>query len=210
MKTDLEDIIKACKKQKRPAQQEVYERYADKMRAVCRRYCKNTDDAEDQLQEGFIKVFKNIGQYDWKGSFEGWMRRVFVGNTINFIKSKDYRIFSQSGGIDLHEAVLVTEYDDESELFFKSDNIEIEEEVSVDELIAMLQELPNGCRVVFNLYVIEEYGHKEIAELLNITVGTSKSQLSKARKMLQACVSKYVAKKKKAEVKRSSWYLKVI
>ncbi|MCF8370092.1 MAG: sigma-70 family RNA polymerase sigma factor [Bacteroidales bacterium] len=180
------------------------------MRAVCRRYCKNSEDAEDLLQEGFIKVFKNIDQYNWSGSFEGWMRRIFVGNTINYIKSKDYEIFSQHGDIDSFDLCLANDDNHDNELFFKSGQIEIEEEVSVDELIAMLQELPNGCRVIFNLYVIEEYSHKEIAELLHITEGTSKSQLSKARKMLQLHVSRYVAKKKDEKAKRANWYLRVI
>ena len=210
MKTELEHIIKACKKQKRPAQQEVYERYADKMRAVCRRYCKNSEDAEDLLQEGFMKVFKNIGQYEWKGSFEGWMRRIFVGNTINYIKSKDYKVFSESGRVESQESFLASEFTDDSDLFFKADGIEIEDELSIDEMILMLQDLPNGCRVVFNLYVIEEYTHKEIAELINVTVGTSKSQLSKARKMLQERIEQYVSKKRAEKKKRENWYLKVI
>ncbi len=210
MNYELDNIINACKKGDREAQQKVYELYAAKMRAVCRRYCKNTDDAEDLLQEGFMFVFKKIGQFKWKGSFEGWMRTVFIGKSVNYVKSKDFKVFNQSVEVDSDTFYHADEDDKERELFYKSENIEIEDELSIDELIAVLQELPNGYRVVFNLYAIEEYTHKEISKLLDITIGTSKSQLSKARKLLQMHLANYLAKKKESQRTNESRVLKVV
>ncbi len=138
------------------------------MYGVCLRYLKNQFDAEEALLNGFMKIYQHIGQYEAKGSFEGWVRRVMVNEALAFLRKKE----------PLHLAI------DDSHIQVAGVGT-ADEELAEEELVKLLQSLPAGYRAVFNLYAIEGYSHKEIAEMLDITEGTSKSQLSKARAMLQ-------------------------
>lgn len=153
----------------RKAQQDLYNGYAPKMFAICMRYAASQSEAEDLLQEGFIKVFQYLHQYRGEGNFEGWMRRIFVNTAIEGIRKRN---FWQKLG------------DSESNLESGSD-LNGFENLSLLDLMKLIQGLSDGYRTVFNLYVIEGYSHKEIGELLNISEGTSKSQLSRAKAILQ-------------------------
>jgi len=178
------------------------------MRAICLRYCRNNFDAEDILQEGFIKVFTSIEQFKWKGSFEGWMRRIFIGCAVNYLKEKEFNMFRKSLEIDPSKEGDFEEGD--QELFFKSGDFEMEEKLSIETLVDILQKLPVGYRLIFNLYAIEEYTHKEISRMLNISTGTSKSQLSKARKYLQAHLYDHVQELKKKADEDEDRLLKIV
>ena len=164
-----EELIRRCLNNNVKAQEEFYRRYASKMYGVCLRFAKNRMEADDFLQEGFIKVFINLGSFRGDGSLEGWIRRTIVNTAINLIKKN-------------HKYLQDTELD-------KAEVVETQasalENLSAEELLGMIAELPVGYRMVFNLNVIEGYTHKEIGELLNISENTSKSQLSRARSALQ-------------------------
>lgn len=164
-------LIAACKKGNRKAQRILYERYAAKMFGVCRRYIYNEADVEDTLLNAFYKVFANIHTFEDKGSFEGWIRRIVVNESLMFLRKKKRM----------------------STLYIEMSDKEIEvptaakaqEDLQEADILKLLDELPDGYRTVFNLYVIEGYKHREIADMLNISINTSKSQLIKARKMLR-------------------------
>jgi RNA polymerase sigma-70 factor (ECF subfamily) len=170
-----EQLIERCINNDVVAQELLYRRYASKMFGVCLRYASNKMEAEDILQEGFIKVFANLKNYRGEGSFEGWIRKTMVNTAINHYR-KNLRYFQNIDieSVDIHDT------------FDKNGLSSLTEE----ELLKLVQELPQGYRMVFNLYVIEGYSHKEIAEQLNISENTSKSQLSRARGVLQAKVKK--------------------
>jgi RNA polymerase sigma-70 factor (ECF subfamily) len=143
---------------------------------VCFRYCKNREEAEDVVQEGFIKVFKNISSFKFEGSFEGWIRRIMVNTAIEFLrKQKQSKIFDDIEEVYVHPE---SNYDATSQL-------------SEKELLTMVHSMPMGYRTVFNMYAIEGYSHKEIAEALGISEGTSKSQLAKAKAHLRDLLHKY-------------------
>jgi RNA polymerase sigma factor (sigma-70 family) len=163
-------LISECLSNVRQAQFQLYEKFAPKMLPICRRYSKNDWDAEDILQEGFIKVFRYLSDFRNNGSFEGWMRRIMVTSALNFYKRKKI-IYN------------------ENELNYLPD-LEIPEMVITaglfnEELLRMVDDLPNGYKSVFDLNTIQGYSHKEIGEMLNISVNTSKSQLTRARMSLQ-------------------------
>ena len=161
------ELIKQAKKQNNKAQYKLYSKYAPKMLSVCRMYTKDTQYAEDVMVTGFTKVFKHINKYNNKGSFEGWIRRIMINESINFIRTKK-------------EIVLVdTWHDNQQHACSNLNNLETQD------IQNLIDQLPPGYRAVFNLYIIEGYKHHEIAKLLNISEGTSKSQLSHARKLLQ-------------------------
>ncbi len=162
-------LVRGLKSGKPDVQRYVYDLYADRMMALCMRYARDRDDAADTLQEGFIRVFRKIDTFKEEGSLEGWIRRVITNVAIR----------SYQRNARLHVAVDL----DEAEREVSTNTIESEH--SAEELLAMIQRLPDGYRVVFNLYAIEGYSHEEIAEQLEISVGTSKSQLSRARHSLQ-------------------------
>ena len=181
-------LIEQCKKGKQQAQEELYDRFSAAMLATCMRYTGNRAEAEDLLQEGFIKVFKNI--YEFKARNEGslatWIKRIMINTSINFLREK--KRFSFIENIESY-----SNYD-------KTDSFFEEFEVVTpgsDELMKMIDELPDGYRIVFNLYVLENYGHKEIAQTIGITEGTSKSQLAKARVFLQKRIQMTCGLKKK-------------
>jgi len=163
-------LIEGVLKKDPKAQETMYRRFAPKMYGVCLRFARNTMEAEDILQEGFIKVYTYLKDYRYEGSFEGWIRRTFVNTAINFYRRKSKELLEVS--IQQHEIAVPF-------------NATIIENLSVKELLKLIQELPEGYRIVFNLNVMEGYTHKEIAELLGISENTSKSQLSRARTALQ-------------------------
>lgn len=167
--SDLDEIIKKCKEGNSKAQTELYRLFASKMFGVCMRYAKDSADAEDLVQEGFIRVFTKISQFESKGSFEGWVRRVMVNTALekfrknnNLYPVEDMKVFES------------TEMSD--------DTIS---NISANDLMNIIQELPPRYRMVFNLFAIEGYSHQEIGEMMNISEGTSKSNLSRARIILQ-------------------------
>ena len=168
-------LLKGCIQGRREAQQQLYNLFSSKMFGVCLRYAKDHHNAEDLLQDGFVKVFKNISKFRGEGSFEGWMRRIFVNTAI-----EQYR-----KGNHLYPVL-----DSEMPEVHHVDNKALEN-LAVRDLLDMVNKLSPGYRTVFNLYVIEGFSHKEIAEMLKVTEGTSKSQLARARYILQEMIYKY-------------------
>lgn len=163
------DIIKGCIKGKADCQRMLFETYARKMMSVCLRYVVNYHDAEDILQEAFIKVFAHIHQFKFEGSFEGWLRKIVVNTALKALQKKK-----------LHFAEV-----NESTISLADADAGAPSNLQAEQLMKILNHLPDGYRIVFNLYVIEGYDHEEIAKMLNIQTSTSRSQLVKARKMLQ-------------------------
>jgi len=168
-------LVERCRKKESGALDELYKMYAKKMYGVCLRYAKNKMDAQDLLHDGFIKIFNSLNEYSGKGSFEGWMRRIMVNTSINFYRKYSGRFFGMDDG-----AIPEPTADDQN----------IISQLSTQELLAHIQNLPDGYRMVFNLYVIEGYQHNEIAKLLGISENTSKTQLMKARKWLMQKIKK--------------------
>jgi RNA polymerase sigma-70 factor, ECF subfamily len=166
------DLIKLAIEQNRSAQQKLYSKFAPKMLGVCRQYIKDVQQAEDVMITAFMKVFVSLQNYENKGSFEGWIRRIMVNESISFLRANKKATF----------------IDDEN--FTDEVFNETEQNFSVAEIQFLIDTLPDGYKMVFNLYAIEGYKHQEIAKMLNINEGTSKSQLSHARKMLQAQILK--------------------
>jgi RNA polymerase sigma-70 factor (ECF subfamily) len=164
------NLIEKCIANDRKAQYEFYNRYSPKLYGVCLRYAKTVIDAEDIMQEGFIKVFKFLKDYRGEGSFEGWLRKIMVTTAMNFYKKKN--LFSK----DIEPESIRTP--------FRNDH-EIVAEMSHKEILSFIHELPEGYRMVFNLNTIEGYSHKEIGEIMQISVNTSKSQLSRAKSSLR-------------------------
>jgi len=166
---NLENIIKGCIAGKSTSRELLYKMFANKMWGVCLRYAKDYDEAKDILQEGFIKAFEKIEQFEGRGHFEGWLRKIMVNTALAEYRKKRY----------LH---LETEHaSNNSDESFEH----IECNIAAAELLEIIQELPSQYKLVFNLFAIEGYSHKEIAELLKISEGTSKSNLSRARNILQ-------------------------
>lgn len=162
----LEQLIHDCKKNDIKAQEQLYKQYAPKMFSVCLKYSRNYAEAQDNLQDGFLLVFDKINSFEFKGSFDGWIKRVMVNHVL-----QQYRNKSFLSPIDEDIA-------DEVE-------VEIEDNVSIDFLMKIIQELPDRYRLVFNLSVFENYSHQEISDSLGISVGTSKSNLSRAKMILK-------------------------
>lgn len=167
---DEQQLIEGCRKGERRAQKELYEMYSRKMMGVCLRYVSDRETARDLLQDGFVKVFTNINAYSGVGSFEGWMRKIFVNCALEYLRKSDV----------LREA---TDLDNTSELVQPDSSVI--SDLSAAELMKLVQELPAGFRTVFNMFAIEGYSHKEISEMLNITESTSRSQFTRARQLLQ-------------------------
>lgn len=174
MQTEKE-LIQSCIKGNRNSQRMLYEQFSGKLFALCLRYAKDRADAEDYLQEGFIKIFTNLGQYKFEGSFEGWMRRVIITTALQHLR-KD----KQQPEYELPE----------KHIALADGSDDVLDKLSADELMEHIQALPAGYRTVFNLYVLEEFSHKEIAAELGISEGTSKSQLARARALLQKMIKK--------------------
>lgn len=163
-----QELIRRCKAHDREAQKKLYNRYAPVLLAICRRYVKVLEDAEDVLLESFYKIFSNIGQYEGKGSFEGWIKRICVNESLMFLRKKhNFNLSLENSHLQIGDPEPNVE-----ELLFEGD------------ILALLHLLPTGYRTVFNLYVLEGYKHREIAVRLGISINTSKSQLIQAKKKL--------------------------
>lgn len=163
-----DELIDGCRKGNRALQKALYNRYCKKMMVVCLRYSKSSPEAEDILQEGFVKVFQGLGGFRQDSKLETWMTRIMVNTALNHHRKKLY----------LHPMVDVEDIDlPQTEVSLSG--------IHFTQLLEMIQQLPQGCQVVFNLFAIEGYGHKEIAEMLGISEGTSKSQYARARSLLQ-------------------------
>jgi RNA polymerase sigma factor (sigma-70 family) len=173
-----DSIIEGCIAGKRSAQNALYRKFSAMMLSVCMRYAQNRDEAEDILQEAFIKIFQNIAGFRGEGSFEGWMKRIMINHALNHYRKNKKTPFTQ----DINEI-------NEQDILGKEEIQGHHEPVSADILLSLIQLLPQGYRMVFNLYVFEEYSHKEIAKELNISESTSKTQLLKARRMLRRKLS---------------------
>ena len=177
MKTDDTNLITGCMKGDRQAQNQLYQKYKAVLFGVCLRYANSREEAEDMLQEGFIKIFSDLYQYKPTGPLGGWMRKVVINVALQHIrKNKKFRIFEN------HEQI-VAGYEPDLKIF--KDNRE-------EAILKIVQQLPDGYRIIFNLYVIEEFTHKEIAEKLGISVSTSKSQYSRARAALRSMLEKNI------------------
>jgi RNA polymerase sigma-70 factor (ECF subfamily) len=175
-KEQLEQIIKGCLQNNRRSQEELFKLYYGRMLGVCMRYATDRDSAEEMLQEGFIKIFDKLDAFDYKGSFEGWMRRIISNTAIDSIRRNKRN-------------PTLTDNDEDFKLGAEDPIVEAEERefVGLKAEIALeaIQQLSPSYRAVFNLYVMEDYTHREIAEILGISEGTSKSNLSKAKLNLQ-------------------------
>ena len=169
----LNKLIKQCANNDQRAQKEIYQLFAGKLFSICLKYSKNKQEAQDNFQDGFITIFNKIGQFNFKGSFEGWLKRVMV-NTIllKYRKKTVLNIVTE----EIPDEVVV-DIDDE--------------EISLDFLLNLIQELPERYRMVFNLYVLDGCSHKEIAKMLKIAEGTSKSNLARARGILKQKIEVY-------------------
>jgi RNA polymerase sigma-70 factor (ECF subfamily) len=163
------DLINACKRQNARAQRMLYDRYSPIMMGLCRRYVRGEPEAEDVMIKGFMKVFTKIEMFQGKGSFEGWIKRIMINESLTYIRQNKAMYLET----DIEVAEREPDYD------------KISTELEAKDLLKLVNELPSGYRTIFNLYAIEGYSHKEIAELLNISENTSKSQLSRARMQLQ-------------------------
>jgi RNA polymerase sigma factor (sigma-70 family) len=163
------ELIEGCAEGNRAAQKALYERYCRKMMVICQRYAKSTLEAEDILQEGFIKVFGNIKSFRADALLSTWMTRIMINTALNAQRQKLYLLPM----VDVNDVVMSERAEVSLAAFHLSD------------LTAMVQSLPDGCRIVFNLYAIEGYSHKEIGEMVGISEGTSKSQYSRAKDLLR-------------------------
>lgn len=171
-------LIAGCKEGNRDCQRVLYETYSSLMYGICLRYCEDTDAAQDLLHDGFIKIFSVIGSYLGKGSFEGWLKRIFINMALEKIrKEKNY----QQTDDDIQNLPEVVDEGSEAESL-----------ITEGELMEMVKSLPKGYQTVFNLYAIEDYSHKEIAEMLKISEGTSRSQYIRARQLLQDKVRAFI------------------
>ncbi len=165
-------LIENCLKGDRRTQQELYNNFSPKMYAVCLRYSGNAEDARDLLQDGFVKVFSNLHRYRGDGSFEGWVRRIFINTSIEHFRRKVYL----NPITEAHENT------------FEDKELTALDGIATKDVLKLVQKLSPGYRTVFNLYVVEGYNHKEIGELMGISEGTSKSQLARAKSTLQEMV----------------------
>jgi len=181
--SEIKKIIKGCLAGNRRDQELLYRRHSAKLYAVCLQYSGNDEEARDILQEGFIKIFENLAQYKHEGSFEGWMRRITVNTALEKFRSR----------INLYR---VDDIDMLPELDADPDNQDYAG-LEVTDLLEIIRELPPKYRMVFNLYAIEGYSHKEVSKIVNISEGTSKSNLSRARAILQRRVGSYTGIKKR-------------
>jgi RNA polymerase sigma factor (sigma-70 family) len=186
---DEEIILKGCREGKRIAQKQLYDKYVSLMLAICLRYSKSRDEAEDLLQEGFLKIFQNINTYRKHGSLEGWIKRIMINHALNQYKKNRKIPFAED-----------VDSINENEILSVHEEIEKNEPVPAETLLAMIQSLPEGYRMVFNLYVFEGYSHREIAEAINFSENTSKTQLMKARRQLQEKIFEYTNMKETAFV----------
>ena len=170
----LTQLIENCKINDAKAQSELYKLFSSKLFSVCLKYSRNYAEAEDNLQDAFVTIFKKIGQYKSKGSFEGWLKRITINTALQCYRTQ--------GVFDIVNDHLIEDV---------AITIEDEDNISLDYLLKIIQELPDRYRLVFNLYVMDGYSHQDIAEMLKITTGTSKSNLARARQILKDKITDY-------------------
>ncbi len=171
-----EQLIAGCKSGERAAQKELYNTYSRRMMGVCLRYVADRETARDLLQEGFVKVFSHIASFYGSGSFEGWMRKIFVNCALEYLRKADV----------LREAA---ELSDTAGMKLQDRTFDPSSEWSAAELMQLIHELPSGARTVFNLFAIEGYSHREISEMLQISENASRTQLVRAKQILQRRIS---------------------
>lgn len=169
----LKQLIQKCNKNDTKAQAELYQLFAGKLFSVCLKYCKNYAEAEDNLQDAFVTIFNKISQYKHKGSFEGWLKRITINTALQ--RYRNQGVFEIIDDTNIEDVEVTVEDDD----------------VTLEFLLQIIQELPDRYRLVFNLYVLDGYSHKNIADMLDITIGTSKSNLARARKILKDKIEDY-------------------
>ncbi len=169
-----QQLINRALKKERKAQKELYDKFSPQMLGLCAYYVKDRHNAEEVMLNGFFKAFTKLETFKREGSFEGWLKRIMIYESISFLRKKNELIFT-----------------DNLVIYEKQSENNIEQNIAVNELIDLIDELPPSCKVVFNLYVIEGYKHHEISDLLGISEGTSKAQLFRARKSLQQKVGKF-------------------
>jgi RNA polymerase sigma-70 factor (ECF subfamily) len=168
---DEEELIAGCIRGNSAAQRQLYEKYARKMMGVCLRYAGNRETARDLLHDGFIRLFSKINTYKGEGSFEGWMRRLFINTALEYLRKKD----------------ALTKYSEYS-MTEQSEDYSVFEKLSEEELVAYIAAMPAGFRMVFNLYAVEGFSHLEMAKMMNISESTSRSQYTRARGYLQKII----------------------
>lgn len=180
MSEQQQKLIDGCKRGEPKSQKSLYDTYAGKMMSVCMRYCGNDrETAMDLLQDGFIKVFTYIRSYDGRGSLEGWIRKIMVNVALDHVRTADLLRMAES-------------IDAVSESAVENIDCSTIDKLSADELMEIIGELPVGFRTVFNLFAIEGYSHKEIAEMLEISESTSRSQLTRAKQLLQKRLKDFI------------------
>lgn len=179
-KYTIEDLVKRCRAGERKAQEVLYKQFAAKMLGVCMRYATDRMEAEDMLQNGYITVFQKIGDYRGDGSFEGWIRRIMVHSAIGYYRKH-------------HKLMQLVDIDEHGNQ--QSVNPAALATLDAKDMMALVQQLSPGYRMVFNLYAIEGYSHKEIGDIMGISEGASKSQLSRARAILKEQITKQEGKK---------------
>ena len=171
----LEQLIIKCKKNDAQAQSQIYKLFSSQLFSLCLKYSKNYAEAQDNLQDSFVTIFKKIDQFSNKGSFEGWMKRITINTALQRYRSVGvFDIVNE----DQIEDVAIENY---------------EEDISLDFLLSIIQQLPDRYRMVFNLYVLDDYSHQEIADMMDISTGTSKSNLARARRILKEKIENYKA-----------------
>ncbi len=178
---ELKNIIEGCKKGKRKYQKQLFEKYYGKMMGVCLRYARDEDEAQDMVQSGFIKVFAKLEVYNYTGSFEGWVRRIMVNTAIDLIRKNKNNTYS------LEEESTVQANIEEDGMILEEELNDLS--IKAKKAVEAIGKLSAGYKMVFNLYVMEGYTHKEISEYLGISEGTSKSNLAKAKQKLRALLS---------------------
>jgi len=179
----IEELINDCKKNDVKAQEQLYRLYAPKLFSVSLKYSRNYTEAQDNLQDGFLLIFKNIHQYSFKGTLDGWLKRVLTNHILQQYRKETF--------LNIVDENLPEEVE-----------VEIENDtVSSEYLMKIIQELPDRYRLVFNLYVLDGYSHQEISDLLNINIGTSKSNLSRAKMILKEKIELHTGTKKMPQVK---------
>jgi len=168
--TNEKQLIDNCLQGDRNAQRTLYELYSGKMMGLCLRYCRDKETAKDLLHDGFVKIYTHLEKFEGKGSFEGWIRRIMVNTALEYLRKKNDEGYSQ----DIEEAFTLT-----------SDDHGAMEKMQADELLKLIQQLPDAYRMTFNLFVIEGFSHREIAESMNITESSSRVYLTRAKQMIQ-------------------------
>ena len=171
-----QELVTACISNDRIAQRKLYEAFAGKLLVVCNRYVQSEEEAEDILQDAFVKIFTSLNTFKFECPLSMWMRKIVVNTALNYLRSQKNIKFNE----DIADHTNLPQIGEANSL----------DGIHFQELLGMIQELPNGCRVIFNMFIIEGYQHNEISDMLGVSIGTSKSQVSRARILLQEMIRK--------------------